>query len=289
MISTGPAYRLAALWMMGAVASFTLMAVAGRAVSSELDTFELMLYRSIIGIVLVLAGATLFGRLPDIRTRRLGLHLARNLSHFVGQNLWFLALTLIPLAQVFAMEFTTPLWVALAAPLFLSERLTRTKAAVAVAGFAGIMIIVRPSLSGIAPGQAAAALAAIGFAGSAILTKILTRTESITSILFWLTAMQAGMGLVAAGYDGAITLPSSTLWPWLLVIGMAGLSAHLCLTTALSYAPASFVMPFDFLRLPVAAITGALVYSEPFDPVILAGAALILAANYVNLRATAGR
>ena len=289
MTSTAPASRIAALWMMGTVVSFTLMAVAGRAVSSELDTFELMLYRSILGVGLVLAGAGLTGRLDQIRARRLDLHLARNLSHFAGQNLWFLALALIPLAQVFAMEFTAPLWVALAAPFLLGERLTPLKAAVAVAGFVGILIVVRPTLDGIAPGQAAAALAALGFAGSAILTKILTRTEPVTSILFWLTVMQTGMGLIAAGYDGQIALPSPALWPWLLIVGVAGLTAHLCLTVALSHAPASFVMPFDFLRLPVAVIAGALLYAEPFDPVVLAGAALILAANYVNLRAAPAR
>jgi len=98
----------AAFWMLGAIASFTLMAVAGRAVSVELDTFELMMYRSFIGIAIVIAFATMLGTLKDIQTNNLKLHLLRNLSHFAGQNLWFAALVMIPLAQVVALEFTSP-------------------------------------------------------------------------------------------------------------------------------------------------------------------------------------
>jgi len=90
----------AALWMLGAVVSFSSMAVAGRAVSFELDTFEIMLYRSVVGFVLVLVVAWATGHARGITTRSPGLHLVRNLSHFTGQNLWFYAITMIPLAQV---------------------------------------------------------------------------------------------------------------------------------------------------------------------------------------------
>ncbi|HDR29352.1 MAG TPA: EamA family transporter, partial [Rhodovulum sp.] len=105
--------------MTGAILSFSSMALAGRAMSVELDTFELMLYRSVIGIVLVVGLAGLAGRLGEVSRQRLGLHFVRNVFHFTGQNLWFLALALIPLAQVFAMEFNAPLWVALLAALTL--------------------------------------------------------------------------------------------------------------------------------------------------------------------------
>ncbi len=106
----------AALWMTGAIASFSAMAVAGRAVSFELDTFELMTWRSVVGIVIVLSVGLATGTLKQVTTRHMGWHLIRNLSHFAGQNLWFLAVTLIPLAQVFALEFTSPLWVVVLAP-----------------------------------------------------------------------------------------------------------------------------------------------------------------------------
>ncbi|MEM9524203.1 MAG: EamA family transporter, partial [Pseudomonadota bacterium] len=94
----------AAAWMLGAVLSFTLMAVAGRRLSIHLDTFEIMMYRSLIGVFIVVAAGGLAGSLGQITRRQMGLHIARNACHFAGQNLWFYALTLIPLVQVFALE-----------------------------------------------------------------------------------------------------------------------------------------------------------------------------------------
>ncbi|WP_296419242.1 DMT family transporter [Pseudooctadecabacter sp.] len=274
----------AALWMIGAIVSFTSMAIAGRAVSFELDTFEIMLFRSLTGIVIVLGVARLAGTLGQVNRQQLGLHGVRNLAHFTGQNLWFYALTVIPLAQVFALEFTTPIWVILLSPLLLRERITAIGALAAALGFAGVMIVTQPGQTAISPGTIAAATAAIGFALTAIFTRRLTRTQTITCILFWLTIMQAVLGLVAAGFDGDIALPSAASVPWLILIGCAGLLAHFCLTTALSLAPASIVMPIDFIRLPVIAIVAAQVYDEPLQWAVFAGAALIFGANYLNIR-----
>ena len=195
--------------MIGAIVSFVSMAIAGREVSFELDTFEIMLYRSLAGILIVLAVARAAGRLGDIRARRMGLHALRNVAHFTGQNLWFYAIAAIPLAQVFALEFTLPVWTILLAPLVLGERITRRGLVAAALGFVGILIVARPSPEALSPGLVAAALAAIGFALSALFTRRLTRTETVTSILFWLTVMQAALGLVTAGFDGDIAVPSS--------------------------------------------------------------------------------
>jgi drug/metabolite transporter (DMT)-like permease len=269
--------------MIGAIVAFSSMAVGGRSLSGELDTFEIMFYRSLIGFALVIAIASAGGTINQIRTDRLGLHFIRNLCHFFGQNLWFFAIATIPLAQVFALEFSSPLWVTLAAPLFLGERLTATKLFCALVGFGGIMVVARPDLSSLDPGLIAAALAAIGFAGSAIFTKMLTRDQSITCILFWLTGMQLVFGLVTAAGDGDLALPSAPLWPWVVLVAIAGLVGHLCLTKALTLAPATMVMPFDFLRLPVIAVIGMLAYGEPLNIYVLIGAAIIFGANYLNI------
>ncbi|MEL6509223.1 MAG: DMT family transporter [Pseudomonadota bacterium] len=274
----------AAVWMTGAIGSFTAMAIAGRAVSFELDTFEIMMFRSFVGIVLVLVIAGAAGTLGQITRRNLGLHAIRNLCHFTGQNLWFFALTMIPLAQLFALEFTSPLWVLLLSPLFLGERLTRPKVLAALVGFAGVLIVVRPDFNALNIGVICAAASAIFFAGTAIATRKLTRSETITCILFYLTVMQAGFGIIAAGYDGDIALPSAASVPWLVLIGCAGLLAHFCLTTALSLAPASVIMPIDFVRLPVIAVIGALFYNEAIDLWVFVGAVLIFGANYANIR-----
>lgn len=273
----------ACLWMTGAIASFTTMAVAGRAVSLDLDTFEIMLFRSLIGIVIVTVVARVAGTLNQVNTRNFGTHVIRNISHFAGQNLWFYSLTAIPLAQVFALEFTLPFWVMLLSPLILGERLTANRAAAAAVGFVGILIVTRPSPDTLQFGQLTAALAAVGFAGSAVFTRRLTRTATITCILFWLTVLQAIFGLVCAGFDGDIALPTLANLPWVVVIACAGLVAHFCLTTALSLAPATVVMPIDFARLPVIAIVGMLLYEEPLDTFVFLGAAVIFGANYANI------
>lgn len=278
-----PRPGLAVLWMTGAILSFSIMAVAGRAVSFELDTFEIMMYRSFVGVLLVVTVAGALGQLGTVTRRDLPVHALRNLFHFAGQNLWFFALTLIPLAQVFALEFTSPIWVMLLAPLVLGERLTRTRLLAALVGFVGILIVARPGVDSLSPGVIAAAAAALGFAGSILLTKRLTRTETITCILFWLTVMQAVFGIVAAGWDGEIALPSAATGPWLLLIGCCGLLAHLCLTNALSLAPATVVVPMDFVRLPAIAMVGLWVYNESVDVHVIIGAAIIFGANYFNI------
>ena len=275
---------LAAAFMTGAMLSFTLMAVAGRELAGHLDTFEIMFYRSLIGIAIVTSIAMLTGRLGEVATRRFGLHLVRNISHFAGQNLWFFAVGLVPLAQLFAFEFTTPLWVALLAPLVLGERFTPVRILAAVIGFSGILLIARPGAVVLGPGILAAMTCALGFAGAVLTTKLLSRTESVTCILFWLTVMQAVFGLITAGFDGHITVPDLREGIWVTIVGLCGLMAHFCITNALKLAPASIVSPMEFARLPMIALVAYLLYGEPIETIVFAGAILIFAGNWLNIR-----
>jgi drug/metabolite transporter (DMT)-like permease len=273
----------AALWMLGSVASFSIMAIAVRQMGNVHDTFELMAFRSVIGVALVTMGALILGRLGDIRTAKLSRHFGRNVLHFTGQNLWFYAMMTVPLAQVFALEFTSPIWVILLSPLVFGEKLTAPRLLAAAMGFAGILMVTRPDFSMINSGTLAAIGCGFFFAATALMTKSLTREESIVSILFWLTVMQLIFGFTIAGYDGDITFPTAHSAPWLVVIGITGVTAHLCLTSALSLAPASFVFPIDFIRLPLIAVVGAWAYSEAIDPWVIAGGAVIFAGNWINL------
>ncbi len=277
-----PTFR-AALWMTGAIASFSAMAVAGRELSAVHDTFEIMMYRSIFGFGIVALVLSARGGWGGVSTRAIGLHAIRNTVHFAGQNLWFFAVTAIPLAQVFALEFTQPLWVILFSPLLLGERLTRVRVVSALIGFAGILIVARPGATEISPGVIAAASAAVFFALTTITTKRLTRVASIGCIMFWLTLMQAALGSIAAAADGVIALPTAATAPWLLLVGLAGLLAHYCIANALAIAPATVVVPIDFVRLPTIAVIGMLVYGEALDLWILVGAVVIFAGNYLNI------
>ncbi|MFD1911970.1 DMT family transporter [Halodurantibacterium flavum] len=279
----------AALWMFGSVLSFSSMAVAARALSADFDTFEMMLYRSIIGIGIVLVAAWIAGTLREITTEAFGLQVVRNVSHFTGQNLWFFAVTVLPLAQVVALEFTSPLWVIILAPLFLGEKVTALRVGAAALGFVGILIVARPDFGNVDVGVMAAAGAAIGFAGSAVFTKVLTQRVTITAILFWLVTLQAIFALVISGADGDITWPRAENWPWIGVIGTAGLVAHFCLTRALGHAPALVVLPLDFVRLPLIALIGVLLYAEALEWPVALGAAVILGANFINIWAESRR
>ncbi len=275
----------AAFWMTGCIAAFSAMAISSRSINGAHDTFELMLWRSAVGFLIVVAVAGLSGRLGEVRTARLPRHLGRNLVHYAGQNLWFYAIPLIPLAQVFALEFTSPIWVMLMAAAFLGERLTVAKAGAAILGFAGVLIVARPDFGAIEIGVVTAALSAVCFAATTVVTKTLTRVEGIVSILFWLTGMQTVFSLIIVFADGAITWPTAATAPWLLLLGVSGVTAHYCLTKALTLAPASVVVPIDFARLPVIALVGWALYEEALEPPVALGAGLIFAGILINLRA----
>ncbi len=277
----------AAFWMIGTIVSFSAMAVAGREASAELDTFEIMTYRSIAGLAIVLTYAAATGALYELRGGAMRLHFIRNITHFAATNLWFFAVAAIPLAQVFAFEFATPLWTAAMAPFLLGERLSRRRIAATAAGFAGILIIVRPGFIEMSPGVGAAVFCAVGFAAAAIATRKLVQVQSVTAILFWMVALQSVFSIVCAGADGDIRLPSQATLVPLALISVCGLAAHLCLTNALKVAPAIVVMPLDFARLPAIAVVGLLVYGEAVSVYIVAGAAIILCANYVNIKLAA--
>ena len=274
-----------AVWMIGAMISFILMAISGRELAIRLNTFEIMLYRSIIGLVVVLFFASIFDTFRQIKIDRIILHFFRNLSHFTGQNLWFLAVVSIPFSQLFALEFSTPIWVALLAPIFLRESLTYRRTISVLIGFVGILIVARPDFRDFNFMVIAATACAFFFAGSMMATKKLTQDQSITCILFWLTTMQLGMGMITVIYIGDLVVPSGANWFWVVAVGIGGLLAHFCITKALALAPAIVVIPLDFMRLPLISVIGFFYYGEMFEWPILVGAIIILFATFFNLQA----
>lgn len=273
----------AAFWMLGAIFSFTAMAIAGRVLSERFDTFEIMMWRSAFGLVIVVMVGVAAGTIRQVGRDALGQHFIRNFFHFCGQNLWFYAVTVIPLAQVFALEFTAPIWVIVLSVFMLGERLTLVRATAGLMGFAGILIVARPDMAGMNTGLMAAASCAIFFALTYVFTKRLTRTQSLTAIMFYLTFFQLIFGIVTAGYDGDILWPVAADLPWLLLVGVCGLLAHTCITKALSIAPAAVVAPVDFARLPIVALVAMVLYNEALDPWVFIGAAIIFAGNYLNI------
>jgi drug/metabolite transporter (DMT)-like permease len=188
------------LWMMGALLSFSATAVAVRALAPRFSVFEMLSFRSIAAVLFLLALAAFKPQLrAQMRTRRLGLHVLRNAIHFTGTFSWTLGVTLLPLATVFALEFTTPAWVALLAVLLLGEVMTRSRAAAVVLGFVGVLIILRPGLESLRPASLIVLGSALAFALTAICTKKLTATDPTFTILFWMNLVQMPLTLAGAG------------------------------------------------------------------------------------------
>jgi drug/metabolite transporter (DMT)-like permease len=270
--------------MAGWLALMLVMAVAGRETTRDLNVFQIMEVRSVIGLFLLYPLIHLNGGFALLRTARLQLHVARSLIHYVAQLGWFFALTLIPLGQVVAIEFTMPIWTALIAASFLGERMTGAKIVAIALGLIGVLVIVRPSTGAINPGQLLALGAAVGFGVAIALMKFLTRTENTLTIIFWMLAVQATAGLIPTLF--VWLWPSAYLWGWILVIAVCGTFSHFCMARAMLYADATIVVPMDFLRVPLTAAAGWLLYAEQFDAFTLLGAALILAGNLLNLKTT---
>ncbi|MFO1305050.1 MAG: DMT family transporter [Burkholderiales bacterium] len=273
---------LAALWMSGWLASMVTLAIAARFAGRYLHTFEIIEIRSLIGILIFMPMVASAGGWRAMATRCFGRHFARNAVHYGAQWLWFVAINMIPLAEVIAIEFTGPVWVALLAVFFLGEKMTLARYVAVVLGVVGVAIIVRPGLDHVDPGQAIALLAAVGFAGSVILVKSLTRTESVVTIIFWMLIIQSAIGAIPAAM--VWKTPPAEAWPWLLVIAFCGTYSHFCMTHALRHADATTVVPLDFLRVPLTALGAWLVFGERFDIFIVLGAAVILAGNLLNLK-----
>jgi drug/metabolite transporter (DMT)-like permease len=275
-------------WMIGTLLSFSVMAVSIRALAGGLGIIEILNLRAGVGLLIVGALLALRPELrPAIVRGRLGLHILRNSIHFGSQYLWAMSLLLLPLATVFALEFTMPAWTILLAPFFLGERMTTSRIGAVVLGLAGVAVILRPGFETFQPAALLVLAAAFGYAVQIIATKTLTRTESPFAIVFWMNVIQFALGAVFAGPAFVNRLAVSDL-PAIAGLGIAGLLAHYCMSNAFKAGDASLVVPLDFLRIPLIAVVGWWLYAEPLDLFVLAGAGLIVTGIIWNLRNEAG-
>ena len=267
--------------MSGALLSFLMMAVAGRELSDTMSTFQIVLLRSIVALIVVLIIVSRVGFAP-MRTDKWRVHFIRNIIHFGAQFGWFLGISLLPLAAVVAIEFTTPIWAVLMAVVFLKEKLTLGRTMSLGCGLIGVLIILRPGVEVFNVGSIAVLLAAMGYATVYTFTRFLGRTDSPLVILFHMMTVQTLIGIVPGLWVWVAPQPVDTIW--ILLIGFAAIKSHFCLAKALSIAEAGVVVPIDFLRLPLMALIGSLIYNEAIEIAVLAGAAVIFIGNYYNIR-----
>ena len=268
------------LWMLGAITSFCLMAIAARELDGHIDKFELLAIRSMVGVVLLVIILNVIGKPMLMFSKRTKTHVWRNLFHFIGQFSWLVGIGLLPLAQVFAIEFTVPLWVLIIAAIFLGEAITKRKLASVALGLIGVVVIVKPGTDMLNFGGVVMIIAALSFAVTFILNKSLLSTEHPLTIVFYMTLIQLPLGALMAGADW--TMPEPWMWPWVMAVALTGLAAHYCVSKSMQLADVSVVISLDFLRLPIIAAIGMWLYGEPLEVSVIFGGGLMLLANLVN-------
>ena len=277
------------LWMIGALLSFCLMAVSVRELAASLTILEILAVRSGTGLLVMLALYVIQPSVrPAVRTRRPLLHLFRNVVHLGAQTLWAKSLLLLPLATVFALEFTAPAWTLLLAVPVLGERMTKSRIGAVVLGLIGVLIIMRPGTATFQPPALLVLAAAIGFAITLITTKQLTMTDSTFAIIFWMNVIQFPLTMIGSDPLFVLKVTASQI-PAFLAVGLTGLASHYCLANAFRWGDASVVVPLDFLRIPLIALVGWWLYNEKLDVFVFTGAGLIIAGVLWNLRAEAAR
>lgn len=268
------------LWMVGALLSFSTMAISVRELLDTMGTFEILFFRSLVSLIMVLAIVPRYG-FGALRTQRIGLHTVRNLLHYCGQFAWVYAIAFLPLATVFAIEFTMPVWTAVLAVLFLHERLNAGRVAMLVLGIVGILMILRPGFAFIHPAALVMLGGALAFATTMVTTKSLSSTDAPIVVLFYMSVIQLPLGLLPALPHWVA--PTVADLPWIVGVGVAGYTAHYCMMRAFRLADATIVVPIDFLRLPLIAVVGALLYHEPIQLETMLGAAVIFAGIYFSV------
>ncbi|WP_198552818.1 DMT family transporter [Psychromonas sp. Urea-02u-13] len=270
------------LWMTGAICSFSLMALAGRELSGQINTFEMLFFRSLLGLIVISTVIACTRKIQYFQSAQIKGHLIRNSFHFLGQYGWFIGLGILPLAQVFAIEFTVPFWTAIIASVFLKDRLTLTKVSAIVIAFVGVLLIVQPSLEHFDNASLIVLGAAICYACAHTGTKVLAKNNHPLTILFYMCLIQLPIGGVMMIPHW--TNPTLLQWGWILIIALTALTAHFCMTKAMLTSTVTTVVTLDFMRLPLIAVVGFFLYQEAFGLWAIIGACIILGAMFLSLK-----
>ncbi|CAA0107453.1 Riboflavin transporter [BD1-7 clade bacterium] len=271
----------AMLWMTGAIASFCALASGGKVLSGIIPTAEILFIRSLMGLLIVSLALFYSGRRSAFKTENMRLQVFRNIFHYAGQYGWFLGFGFLPLAEVFALEFTVPVWTALIASAFLGETISAKKRIAIVLGLVGVLIIVQPGLQIVQPAALIVLAAAFCYAVSHSATKALSAYDSPMTVLFYMCLIQAPMGLVLSVFDWV--WPNHVQLLWILMIALTALSAHFCMTKAMQCASVTTVVTMDFMRLPTIMVVGVVFFAERPEISLVIGGLFMLASNLVSV------
>ena len=276
-----------ALWMAATAVSFAGAVTVVRYASTELHPFELAFFRSLFATLFVLPLMVASSGPAVLRTKLMRLHVPRSFMMLAATLTWFTAVSLLPLGDAVALNFTIPMFTTMGAALLLGETVGWRRWLATAIGFAGVLVIVRPGFSAVSWTTLLPILAAIFMAAGTLLTKQVTRTESPDTAAVYQVSLMLPTALLFALF--VWDWPSWTMLAFLMLLGLFSGLAHICLTRSLAAADASFVIPFDYLRLPVVAALAYLFFGEVPDPWTWVGAGIIVASAIYIARREAAR
>lgn len=271
-----PASLRGALFMCGAAVAFSAMAGFIRLAAAELHPFQVVFFRNLFGLLIMLPWLMRAG-LRVLATQHMGLYIGRTVLGIFAMLAWFWALTVMPLAEAVSLSFTSPLFIAAGAAVFLGEVVRARRVSATIIGFLGTLIILRPGVETISPAALVTIASAALMAGSALIIKRLSLYDPPDTIVTWMVVMLTPVSLIPALFVWQTPPPQS--WIWLFLLGLSGTIGHMLFTRSFKAADVTAVVPFDFLRLPCTALIGFLAFGERVDMYTWIGAVVIFGAG----------
>ncbi|WP_166636753.1 DMT family transporter [Cognatilysobacter terrigena] len=265
----------AALLMLVSTLFFGLMAITIRYASHTLPSFEIAFWRNAFGLIFLMPLLLRSG--ASMRTQQLPKYLVRSAIGIGSMLCSFWAIGHLPLSQAISLSYSTPLFVTIAAVIWLGEIVRRRRWTAVLLGFIGVLVIVRPGTSGFTHGSLVALAAAVLSAVVAIQIKQLSRVDSPDTIVFYTYVFWVPLSLVPALF--VWVWPDPTTWIWLVLTGLFGTGGQLLWARALRIGDVSALTPISFMQLPVVSVAAYFLFGEKIDAYTIAGALIIFAAN----------
>ena len=272
-----------AAWMILAGFCWTIMTILVRQLSADYSSFEILFFRNLVSVCILLPLAMRSG-LSSLKTQRLPLHSLRALLSYIGVLLLFYGIANIPLPDVTALSFTQPLFVVVLAALILKEAVNGARWIAVIAGFVGLLVIVRPGVVAVELATVLVLLSAFSYAVSNICVKRLMTTDTANQSVFYFNLLMLPIALVPTLF--VWVTPALTDLPLFVAIGVNGTIAVYAYARSFTLADASAVMPFDFLRMPMAATAAFLLFSETGDIWTWVGSVIIFSSSYFLARSS---
>jgi drug/metabolite transporter (DMT)-like permease len=248
------------IWMLGSGVFFAILGMSIRMSSKEIPTLEVVFFRNSINLVIMLPWLVKIG-FKGLKTKKLAIHFLRATGGLISMFFWFAGFAVLPLAEATSLGFTAPLFATLGATLLLGEVVRLRRWLAILCGFIGTLIILRPGLQIITPEALYILAGAMFVAGGFMLVKILSRTESPTTMVLFMALFLTPISLIPALF--VWVWPSAEAWLWLFSVGISATAGHLLFNRAFAVTDITVVLPFDYFRLIFVAIIGIFMFNEP--------------------------